>query len=344
LGSIIGEPGETETQWSTKTLNDIRNNLHADYIRTRWDYQFWLNENQDWAEEDAALKNVCNDGIPIGIMLPGPDEALDATPAVTYATLGAAIGAFFARYTAAGTGRAACTFMYAELGSEENLGQSTPAEYSSYYKIVAPYIVPYKAYIYDGLVPAGPSGVKFTGSPAHLTGIAWTQQVAPNINAVPVADAPSAYGIDPYGTMVSDLAGAMTTIADAASTSQVPVSTGSGGVAVTEIGMDDCDNEPPNCTTGPQPGNHDMLDTLSDFGGVVPFVTVYEYSARTGTPASPIPVSPYDLVTATGPSHAVLYQDVQQGIAIIHQLNTTAIARKPCVAPFLKLCARKVGQ
>ena len=284
----IGFPGDT-TLVTSAPLNDIQNNLKADYVRTQWVYGFWKNETVTWSEEDAMLAPICNALIPIGIILPGPEEALSA--GILYKDLGFQMNKFLKRYTVAGytvkgVHRAACEFIYAELGAEENIPKPGPGgttistnSYASYYGIVAPLVEPFLGAGVDSIVVAGPSGVHYS-SATELSGISWTQDVAMYTNTSPLADAPTSYAVDPYGTMVSNMGAAINEIASAASSNGVTVSSADAGVGVTEIGMNDCDNEQSSCTTGPQPGNHDLLDTLigsQSLDGVVPFVTIYNY-------------------------------------------------------------------
>lgn len=365
--------------FTAKIISDIQNNLGADYVRTQWVYDWWLKENGNfkkldsqkiWTTEDQDLTPVCNAGMPIGIILPGPEEVFSAVnlyPGDGYgssAELASATKQFFNKYGVAGTtvqgvNREACKFVYAELGSEENTpksvtqpdGTGAPTtisvdSYAAYWGNVAPAVRAMSAkYGNFAVIPAGTSGISDTGNGTHLSGTTWTQEVAHYLDDPTFGPLPDSYGVDPYGILVANMKSGMNTMATAASTDGVTVSIASAGIAVPDIGMNDCDNEPSGCWQ-PSAGNHDMLDTLTgsqSLDGNVPFVSIYEYEtpscAKYLSECLPSNCKQYNVPCASGfdlklPNgnndnlHQQIYDDVQNAIAIIHSKNP-ALRRSP---------------
>lgn len=329
LGPIISKTYLGD--YSAANVAVIKNTLHADYIRTQWSYSLWKSQN-GWATTDAALAPICNADMPIGIILPGPEESLETGD--TFAEVGAGIKSFLTRYTQgdynASPPRSACHFVYAEVGSEENIPKNgltiTAAQYNNFWDAVTPYVAPFLRTSVEGIIAAGTSGVNSNGDPSepHDSGIQWTEKVSPIINNRRYY--PDAYGVDPYGTMVDQQSNAISQIAAAAIyippgcsncvAIQGPIDA-TAGVSVMDIGMNDCHFEPPSCPNGIQSGNHDMYDTLKNMAGTVPFVSLYEYDSNGH------PISSYDLVVGSvqNNAHAQIFADVQQGIAYIHAHN-----------------------
>lgn len=196
---------------SPATMQDIRDNLHASYVRTGWIPARLRFERYRWRREDDGMDVICNAGLHVMVILPSPkDDAAGSDELV------ANVREFFARYTQRNPG----CIRFAEIANEADLRENHFADvdaYAAYYAKVAPIAASFQ-------IPAITSGVSGKDLP-------WTYALAQLLRkaGVPV----SGFGFHPYGVAVADLAAATLDVARAAA----PPHGLPPNVYVTEIGQ-----------------------------------------------------------------------------------------------------------
>jgi hypothetical protein len=194
-------------------MRDIRNSLHANYVRTGW-IPSRLRHEIRWRREDDGMDVICTSGLHLMAIVPslkdddlGEDDLVDN------------VREFFTRYTQREPG----CIRYAEVTNEADLQLSHFADveaYAAYYGRVAPIVASFG-------IPIITSGVSGKDLP-------WTYALARLLRD---ADAPvNGYGFHPYGVAIAGLADA--TLAMARAAGALP--NGSlPSVYVTEIGESD---------------------------------------------------------------------------------------------------------
>lgn len=219
---------------------DIRDNLHAGYVRTGW-VPGWLHfETIRWHREDSGMDLICGSGLHAMIILPGPPKG-----EYVESDLVANVREFFARYTKRDPG----CIRYAEAANEADLPVNRFAgvqAYAAYYRDVAPVVASFG-------IPIITSGV--SGEDRD-----WTAELA---NLLYASKSPvSGYGFHPYGVDPARMADAALAIRHAAG----PSADGTyPPVYVTEIG---------------QSNARALYDTIVNLAHVTPAITIYEYQAQ----------------------------------------------------------------
>jgi hypothetical protein len=229
---------------NAQTMQDIRDNLHATYVRTGWIPGRLRFEKFRWRREDDGMDIICSSGLRVMVILPGPnDDGKDTEDAIDN------IREFFARYT----GREPGCIRYAEVANEADLranGFADVKAYASYYQRVAPIVGAYGITIIT-------TGVSGEDRP-------WTAALAAFLKAQTPSIPVSGYGFHPYGVPPSAMAEATLAMREAAG----PLPNGSlPQVYVTEIG---------------QMTAADLYATIVNLAEATPAITVYEYLAQPG--------------------------------------------------------------
>lgn len=232
----------TRKQYFTpENLADVRNNLHATYVRTGWIPGRLQFEKFRWRREDDGMKLVCGSGLQMMIIVPSPKD----DDGEGESSLLDNVREFFARYTASEPG----CIRYAEVGNESDLpenGFTNVGAYAAYYRKVAPIVASFG-------IPVITSGVSGKDVP-------WTFALARLLHG---HDAPvSGYGFHPYGIPASGMADATLAVANAADVA------GDGSVPtvyVTEIGKSDA---------------NELYNTILNLAFITPTITIYEYRAQ----------------------------------------------------------------
>ena len=198
---------------SPASMQDIRDNLHASYVRTGW-IPSRLRHEIRWRREDDGMDVICASGLRLMVIVPSPkdDDRGDVD-------LVDNVREFFERYTQRDPG----CIRYAEVANEADLQASRFADvesYAAYYGKVAPIVASFG-------IPVITSGVSGKDLP-------WTYALARLLHD---ADTPvNGYGFHPYGVAIAGLADATLAIARAAGS----LRNGSlPSVYVTEIGESD---------------------------------------------------------------------------------------------------------
>src|SRR5581483_5128166 len=116
---------------SPETMQDIRDNLHASYVRTGW-IPSRLRHEIRWRREDSGMDVICGSGLHLMALVPSikDDDRGEAD-------LVANVREFFARYTQRDPG----CIRYAEVANEADLQASRFPDvdaYAEYYGRVAP--------------------------------------------------------------------------------------------------------------------------------------------------------------------------------------------------------------
>ncbi|MGA8534010.1 MAG: hypothetical protein WB615_07880 [Candidatus Tumulicola sp.] len=229
--------------FTPEIMQDIRDNLHATYVRTGWIPGRLNFETIRWHREDDGIDAICGAGLRLMIIVPSPtgdgqgiDDLVDN------------VREFFGRYTARNAG----CIRYAEVANEADLAANHFADvssYASYYERVAPVIA---AFGVDVIT----SGVSGEDRP-------WTAALAGILGGARPALPVSGYGFHPYGVAPSRMADATLAIRRAAGMPNGSLPT----VYVTEIG---------------QAKAGDLYATIVNLAHATPAITIYEYAAQKG--------------------------------------------------------------
>jgi hypothetical protein len=234
--------------FNADVMHDIRDNLHATYVRTGW-LPDWLKlEKRRWLREDHDMDAICSSGLRLMLIVPGPKEDRDGRD-----DLVDNIDEFLNRYTAREPGCIA----WAEIANEADLasnGFKDVRDYAAYCERVVPIVARYD-------VPVITSGTSGKDKP-------WTTALASLLaNASPNV-AVAGFGFHPYGVRAAAMAQATVEMRQAAEL-------GSGwrpgdilpAVWITEIGKSNAD---------------ELYATIVDLAYATPAVTIYEYRSDGG--------------------------------------------------------------
>jgi hypothetical protein len=220
-------------------MEDIRDNLHASYVRTGWIPDWFKFEDHRWHREDEGLDAICSSGLQAAILVPSPkDDAKGEDDLVNN------VGEFFARYAKREFG----CLRYAEIVNEADLpanGFTGVNDYARFYERVAPMISAFG-------IPVITSGTSGMDRP-------WTTALALLLSSSTPIPSVSGYGFHPYGVAPRNMARAvaeMRAAADATSAGALP------DVYVTEIGLTD-----PSA----------LYQTIVNLARATPAITIYEY-------------------------------------------------------------------
>lgn len=213
LGSAFPDRGLRWPQvraqfFSPQVAADIRDGLHATYVRTGW-IPGWVRKEppRPWFREDQALDALCTSGLRVMIVVPGPGQ----DPAGV-GDLIASAKEFFTRYRRREPGCIA----WAEIANEPDLpanGFASVDAYARYYARIAPVVASFGLPVIAG----GTSGEK----------VAWTSRLSALLGAESPPPPLAGVGFHPYGVSVARLPRSLAAVRAAA---------GGATAFVTELG------------------------------------------------------------------------------------------------------------
>jgi hypothetical protein len=231
-----------EKYFSAAVMEDIRDNLHASYVRTGWIPDGMALETHRWRREDQGLDAICSAGLHAMIIVPSPRDDKKGTDHLI-----ANIVEFFSRYTLREFG----CLRYAEIANEADLranGFADVKEYASFYLRVAPAIAAW--------------GVKVITSGTSGSDLPWTVTLASILHGATPRPPVNGFGFHPYGVLPALMPQAVNEM-------RAAIGPGRDGstpeVYVTEIG---------------QPRADDLYQTIVNLAPVTPTITIYEYMAQ----------------------------------------------------------------
>ena len=115
--------------FSPAVMSEIKNTLHADYVRTGFIPDWVHRERPAWQREDRVMDDACHAGLGVMVIVPTGNDKLGTDD------LAVTAGAFFTRYTV----REKNCKLVAEIGNEDNLTKS-PQAYAAIFESEAPEI------------------------------------------------------------------------------------------------------------------------------------------------------------------------------------------------------------
>lgn len=225
-------------------MADIRDNLHATYVRTGWIPDQFKFETIAWRREDEAMDAICQSGLKTMIIVPTPRNDSKGLEDLVQD-----VRDFFARYTQREPG----CIRYAEITNEADLPKSGFADvrqYAAYYQQVAPEVASFG-------IPVITSGTSGKDLP-------WTAELATILRGARPAQPVSGYGFHPYGVAPGAMAAATLEMRRAAA---APGAESLPTVYVTEIAQQRAD---------------DLYKTIVGLARATPAITIYEYLPQTG--------------------------------------------------------------
>jgi hypothetical protein len=229
-------------------MDDIRDGLHASFVRIGWFPSALRLERIAWRREDEALDTICTSGLHVMFLLPSPKDDPKGND-----DLQRSIGAFLDRYTHREFG----CIRWAEAGNESDLvanGFKSVDDYATYYESVAPIVASY--------------GVKVITSGVSGEDRPWTRRLAELLHVADPVPPFDGYGFHPYGVEPSQMAAATLAMREAAG------AFGNGvlpEVYVTEIG---------------ERRAGDLYRTIVTLSPATPTIVLYEYLPQEGEDAT----------------------------------------------------------
>ncbi|HEY1429550.1 MAG TPA: hypothetical protein VGF18_08250 [Candidatus Tumulicola sp.] len=225
-------------------MHDIRDNLHATFVRIGWFPNSLKYEKIPWRREDQALDTICSSGLHVMFLLPSPKDDPKGNDDIERAS-----GAFLDRYTHREFG----CIRWVEAGNESDLtvnGFSSVDDYAAFYEKMAPIVVQY--------------GVKIVTTGISGDDRAWTQRLAALLRSSQADPQVDGYGFHPYGVPPARMASAtlaMRQAAGAADGDALP------DVYVTEIG----EKKPA-----------DLYAAIVNLWTATPAIALYDYRSQPG--------------------------------------------------------------
>jgi hypothetical protein len=225
---------------------DIRDNLHATYVRTGW-IPNWLTryDTTPWAREDIGMHRLCASGLKAMIITPTVKDDRQGEE-----HLYANIDEFFTRYQEREPGCIA----YAELVNEADLprnGIDNPEEYARYYERVAPIVARH--------------GIKVITSGTSGKDLPWTYSVASLLAGASPRPPLDGFGFHPYGVPPAAMASAVASMRQASGIFPGPQRL--NDVYVTELG---------------EQNPADLYTAIVDLAYATPALTIFTYTTQPG--------------------------------------------------------------
>ncbi|MBV8283451.1 MAG: hypothetical protein JO175_02315 [Candidatus Eremiobacteraeota bacterium] len=188
LGIEVPTLGLLPDYMTDEAMLDIRDNLHAEYVRTGW-IPDWIYREQRhhraWRQEDRTMHEICKFGLRMMVIVPGPrNDARGEDDLLTN------VEAFFTRYQRREPG----CIRWAEIANEADLpanGFQDVTQYAHYYARVAPIVASFG-------VPVITTGISGFDRP-------WTAALADLLGSMPSPPPLAGYGFHPYGTPAGSL-------------------------------------------------------------------------------------------------------------------------------------------
>lgn len=225
---------------------DIRDNLHASYVRVGWLPGWAKYDKKPWQREDRSMHRLCQSGLKAMIITPSPRDDRHNVPDHLYAN----IEEFFARYDQREPG----CIKYAELSNEADVarnGFNGVEEYARYYQRVAPIVARYNITI----VTSGTSGKD----------LPWTSSLAALLAGASPRPPLDGFGFHPYGVPPLQLYDALNAMRGA--TSLFPGERRPNDIYVTELGEKDA---------------RDLYAAIVALAHETPALTIFEYEHQPG--------------------------------------------------------------
>jgi hypothetical protein len=191
-----------QNYFSAADMHEIKNDLHADYVRTGFIPDWVAAESVKWKREDRVMDDACAAGLGVMVIVPIGNDRRGVPDLV------ATVKEFFTRYASREEGCA----IVAEIGNEDNLTMS-PQAYADIFKLLAPQI--------------HAMGIEVIASGTSGLDVRWTHAVS---NAIP---AWSTFGFHPYDVPPQRMHGDLTAMARAMEGGSLD------RIAITEYGSGD---------------------------------------------------------------------------------------------------------
>jgi hypothetical protein len=279
VGGAYWAQGKRKRYFSPAVMTDIRDHLHASFVRIGWFPSDLRLERIAWRREDQGLDTICASGLHVMFLLPSPKDDPKGND-----DLQRSVGAFLDRYTHREFG----CIRWAEAGNESDLvanGFKSVDDYATYYESVAPIVAAY--------------GVKVITSGVSGEDRPWTQRLAQLLRASDPQPPVAGYGFHPYGVEPAQMAVATMAMRQAAGAL--------GGdplpeVYVTEIGERRAD---------------DLYRTIVTLSPVTPAIALYEYLPQEGEDATYAIKSNPSLYAAVARAQACLQAQSAQGLKCV---------------------------
>jgi hypothetical protein len=189
--------------FSPAVMSEIKNTLHADYVRTGFVPDWVHRERPKWQREDRVMDDACGAGLGVMVIVPTGDDKLGSDDLAT------TVGAFFTRYAA----REKNCKLIAEIGNEDNLTTS-PQAYAAIFESLAPEI--------------RAMGVPVITSGTSELDTRWIRKVCDLIGALPTG-----YGFHPYDVAPDRMQSAIAGMASSTATQALD------RIYITEYGSSD---------------------------------------------------------------------------------------------------------
>jgi hypothetical protein len=234
--------------YTNAAMLDIRDNLHASYIRTGWFPNWFKREKIPWSREDRSMHQICASGLKVMVLVPSPNDDTDGTD-----DLVDEIGVFFKRYAR----RQAGCIRYAEVANEADLpknGFANVDAYAAFYARVAPIVAQYGV----DVITSGTSGKD----------LPWTFGLASTLRNANPPQPVSGFGFHPYGVAPTEMASALLAMRQSAG---VRADGTLPDVYVTELGLKN---------------GSDLYDAIVNLAYVTPAITIFEYDTQPGAESS----------------------------------------------------------
>jgi hypothetical protein len=231
--------------YTTSAILDIRDNLHAAYVRVGWLPNWAKYDKTPWAREDRGMRRLCESGLKVMVLTPSfRDDAQGEDH------LYGNIDEFFTRYQQREPG----CIVYAELANEADLPRNRFAnveEYARYYGRVAPIVARH--------------GVKVITSGTSGKDLPWTYALASRLAGASPRPPLDGFGFHPYGVPPHEMAAAVTAMQQV--TRLFPSIGRPNDVYVTELG---------------EKNAADLYAAIVDLAYRTPALTIFEYERQPG--------------------------------------------------------------
>jgi len=175
--------------YTKSALADIRDNLHATYVRVGWYPGLAKRDKVPWQREDVSMHRLCRAGLKVMAMTPTLREDKQGEE-----HLYANIEEFFRRYEEREPG----CIVYAEFANEADLpfnGFANVEQYADFYETLAPIAARY--------------GIKVVTTGTSGSDLPWTYSLASLLAGASPRPPLDGFGFHPYGVPPSEMAGAI---------------------------------------------------------------------------------------------------------------------------------------
>lgn len=231
--------------YTKSAIADIRDNLHAGYVRIGWFPGLSRRDKVPWQREDLGMQRLCRAGLKVMVTTPTLREDKQGEEHLIANT-----EEFFRRYERREPG----CIVYAEIANEADLpvnGFANVEEYAHFYERVAPIVARY--------------GIKVVTTGTSGKDLPWAYALASLLAGASPRPAVDGFGFHPYGVPPSQMAGALNAVRQV--TSFFPGTRGANDIYVTELG---------------ERNAGDLYDAIVDLAHKTPALTIFEYARQPG--------------------------------------------------------------